>query len=122
MSNCPFQLDAATNRWTCPQCGWVYPRQSQKPPKRNCPKAPDRKKAAAERLAHELAARYASGRATRSAVDIESLLTVCRRCPEFTGDGCRIYDGCDRSMPTFLTVLCDIRRHCKRWPAPEEAN
>ena len=39
MSDCPFRLDSETNLWTCQQCGWVYPRQSEKPPRRNCPSA-----------------------------------------------------------------------------------
>ena len=75
--------------------------------------------AAAERLSHELAARYASGQATRAAVDIESLLVICRQCDKFSGDGCKTYDGCDRSTPMFLTVLCDASRHCKQWPEPD---
>jgi len=78
-----------------------------------------RQETAGERFAADLAARYSSGRATRSAVDIENLLVFCRQCEKFTGDGCKTYDG---STPMFLTVLCDIRRHCENWPTPEEAS
>ena len=40
MTDCPFQLNA-NNRWQCPDCNWVYPRESEKPPRRNCPNSPD---------------------------------------------------------------------------------
>lgn len=36
MINCKFQLNA-DNLWQCPDCGWVYPRKADKPPRRNCP-------------------------------------------------------------------------------------
>ena len=38
--DCPFAL--VTSLWTCPQCGYVYPRPSDKPPRKNCSKAPFR--------------------------------------------------------------------------------
>ena len=37
MINCPTKL--VDGKWTCPNCGWVYPLQSERPPHRNCPKA-----------------------------------------------------------------------------------
>ena len=38
---CPVTLNA-DGFWQCPDCGWVYPLKSDKPPHRNCPtkKAP----------------------------------------------------------------------------------
>jgi len=36
MIDCPFQLDKKTNLWTCPVCGWEYPKESECPPRRNC--------------------------------------------------------------------------------------
>jgi len=35
MTDCPFQLE--NGYWTCPTCGWVYKRKSDKPPRRNRP-------------------------------------------------------------------------------------
>jgi len=41
VTDCPFQLNA-DGLWQCPDCDWVYPRKSEKPPRRNCPKAKSR--------------------------------------------------------------------------------
>ena len=43
MTDCPFELNV-NGLWQCPRkgCGWVYPLKSDKPPRRNCPKAPSR--------------------------------------------------------------------------------
>ena len=45
MTDCPLQL--INGCWTCPDCNWEYKRkgvpvQSEKPPRRNCPKSPSR--------------------------------------------------------------------------------
>lgn len=37
MIDCPFTLNAETGLWQCPDCGWIYKRKSDKPPRRNCP-------------------------------------------------------------------------------------
>ncbi len=37
MTDCPFTLNAETGLWQCPECDWVYPRKTEKPPHRNCP-------------------------------------------------------------------------------------
>jgi len=37
MIDCNFQLNA-DGLWQCPDCGWVFPRKSAQPPRRNCPK------------------------------------------------------------------------------------
>lgn len=41
--DCPLELNG-DGFWQCPRkgCGWVYPIKSDKPPRRNCPKAPSR--------------------------------------------------------------------------------
>jgi len=41
VGDCQFRHDSAAGLWICTQCGWVYPRNSAKPPRRNCPNAPD---------------------------------------------------------------------------------
>lgn len=38
MTDCTFTLNAG-NLWQCTECGWVYKRPSEKPPRRNCPKS-----------------------------------------------------------------------------------
>lgn len=40
MTDCPFEPDA--RGWRCPQCGYVFPHKTDRPPRRNCPKAPSR--------------------------------------------------------------------------------
>ena len=125
MSDCQMELDGRL--WCCPLCGWVYPLPSDRPPRRNCPAgelaaaadAELRPKspcgcAAAERLKTELAARFLSGRATRSAVDVENLLSICRRCGKFQGDRCQCFGPAE-----FLAVLTDSTRECGNWKTKE---
>lgn len=33
--DCPLTL--IDGKWTCPNCGWIYPKERDKPPQRNCP-------------------------------------------------------------------------------------
>jgi rubredoxin len=35
--DCPFALNFETGLWQCPDCGYVYKKKSDKPPRRNCP-------------------------------------------------------------------------------------
>ena len=113
MSDCIFQRDGGP--WTCSACGWVYPRPSANPPRRNCPNSEEVRRAAAERLAIDIMARIENGTATRSATEIEARLVECRKCSQFTGDGCKHFDGCDgSSRPLFLIVLTSADRWCKR--------
>jgi len=51
MIDCPFTLNA-DGLWQCPDCGWIYKRKSDKPPRRNCPA-----KATPEQLAEREASR-----------------------------------------------------------------
>lgn len=34
--NCQFNRDPATNVWSCRNCGYVFPLDTEKPPYRNC--------------------------------------------------------------------------------------
>ena len=63
---------------------------------------------AAARLSQDLAALILSNRATRSAVQIERLLAVCRGnpCGGWTPAGCR---------PDFAALLADEERTCEQW-------
>jgi rubredoxin len=38
MINCDFTKDT-NGLWQCKYCNWIYPLKSEKPPRRNCPKA-----------------------------------------------------------------------------------
>ena len=49
MMSCSFELNSS-GLWQCQQCDWVYPFQSDKPPRRNCPKALDAMIAEFDRL------------------------------------------------------------------------
>ena len=82
--NCPFTLNA-DNLWQCPQCGWVYPRASDKPPRRNCPKAPDAppKLTRREQLLHRNAIVNDPPRD-----ELERRLDICEACEEYEGYGC----------------------------------
>ena len=70
--DCPFAL--VTSLWTCPQCGYVYPRPNEKPPRKNCPAA-----------------------SIRSDEEVARLAALCRTndCGAFDpiGDACRLC-GC----------------------------
>ncbi len=41
MIDCTFARNPQ-GQWQCNQCGWIYPKQADKPPRRNCPKAKSR--------------------------------------------------------------------------------
>lgn len=110
MSDCPFQLNRC-GLYQCPQCGWIYPRKSKKPPRRNCPKSPDITEAA-ERLgitgadikhwAQALARWTRAGFPTRPQHEVERCLRICVNCPtdnyvpdnpKCTGEACRMKTG-----------------------------
>jgi hypothetical protein len=77
MNDCPFTLVAG--RWTCPDCGWVYRRESEKPPRRNCPKAEEVR---------------SSRFAVRSEDEIAACREVCQTCEHFAGNHCLACRGC----------------------------
>ena len=84
MTDCPFTLNA-DHHWQCPQCGWVYPRQSDKPPRRNCTKATGARPQLTrrEQLLHRNAIVNDPPRA-----EIERRLAVCEACEEYEGYAC----------------------------------
>lgn len=41
-TDCVFPKLNSDGLWQCSQCRWAYPLKSDKPPRRNCPKAPSR--------------------------------------------------------------------------------
>ena len=84
MTDCPFTLNA-DHLWQCPQCGWVYPRQSDKPPRRNCTKATGARPQLTrrEQLLHRNAIVNDPPRD-----ELERRLDICEACPEYEGYAC----------------------------------
>jgi hypothetical protein len=77
-------LTLVAGRWTCPQCGWVYPRESEKPPRRNCP-------AGGKVRGSQFAVRSEEAQA--------ACRVVCAACDEFRygdarGDWCNACKSC----------------------------
>ncbi len=53
MTDCPLTLNA-DNLWQCPDCGWVYKRKSDKPPRRRCPIPPTPKQITEQKYQQQL--------------------------------------------------------------------
>ena len=83
--NCTFHLNES-NLWQCTQCGWVYPRAADKPPRRNCPKAPDAPKRIARTRRDTVLATYDQQQLTDPPrAEIERRLDVCEACDQYAG-------------------------------------
>lgn len=99
MNDCPLELVAG--RWTCPQCGWVYPRESARPPRRNCPTA----KTAAVGPA-----------VARSDAELAAVISTCHSntCGAFdaVGDACRLCGCSGRRRGMWHAKL--LWGHCPR--------
>ncbi len=108
MSDCPFQLVAG--HWTCPQCGWVYPRAADRPPRRNCPAGGDAAAAFLVRVRASIAARH-SPLVHQPPHVIAEHLEQCQRCEEWAGR-CRWYRGCE-AFDRFVTDL--LLGRCQEW-------
>ena len=88
--DCPFTLNP-DNLWQCTQCNWVYKIPSDKPPRRNCPRAPDIPK--------------------RTNAEITAIEKVCTLCKKFIDDGCRAFAQCGRKAATYRAWQ-DARCNC----------
>jgi rubredoxin len=88
MTDCQFTLNA-DHLWQCSQCGWVYPRASDKPPRRNCPKAPDAPPRQARTRREAVLARYDAQQLTEPPrAEIERRLDVCEACDQYADYEC----------------------------------
>jgi len=111
MTDCSFIINA-DGLWQCWDCGWIYKRKSDKPPKRNCPKKltpeqlEERKRKACEeaealrpegeklgwdfgmvcRYAAALKKWVAAGRPTRTDEEVEAIKAICK------SDECKKYE------------------------------
>jgi hypothetical protein len=86
MTDCPFTLNA-DNLWQCPQCGWVYPRASDKPPRRNCPKAPDAPQRQARTRREKILHRNAIVQEP-PLDELERRLDICEACDQYADYEC----------------------------------
>lgn len=138
MTDCPFTLNA-DGLWQCPDCGWVYPRKKDKPPRRNCPKkkAPPtpEQKAEAERqqrqaneagkalgwrpehaikYARALTRWIAAGRPTRDDEEVAEIVAVCETCDKYKADKSRCsVCGCKVHTPG-ITILSKAKLGTER--------
>ena len=73
-----------------------------------------RRWAAAVELAAKLNAEFASGRATRPALEVERRLASCRHCDQFRGDDCAELE-LQPEGPNYLHLLTRAELNCRRW-------
>lgn len=112
MTDCPFQLNV-DGFYECPDCHWVYKRKSDKPPRRNCPKAPDvntpeYRETIKSKMLAELTALVEEGRTQNTLTAITEQLDVCVTCKRFEkvvctarGSACRQWKRWREALATF---------------------
>ncbi len=109
MTGCNFQ--AANTPWTCTLCGWVYPRPSAKPPRRNCPKSPQGIAGRIINLEAEARAERSKMLYAREPAELTRVITTCLACQKYD-NRCNATDckngKCD--VPRYLSG-CVGRRH-----------
>lgn len=116
MMDCTFTPNA-DGLYQCTQCGWVYPRPADKPPRRNCPNGTARP--APPTPAAAVLARYDASPNPLSIAreEVERRLAVCESCDQFHGYACiRAGSPCQRPGHWQLKVLT---LDCERWHGPE---
>lgn len=107
MTDCPFTLNT-DGLWQCPDCGWVYKRKADKPPRRNCPasRTPEAIAEAEKQQAEALEAgkklgwtagdakkwaaallRWrAAGYPVRTDEEVEYIVWICEDCGDYKAD------------------------------------
>ena len=120
LADCLWNTDGPP--WICQQCGWTYARKGEpiltdKPPKRNCPKAPSilepaRKLGIPEnkigRYASMLGQWRAEGCPIRDQEETDWIQqTLCRPCEHFIG-GCR-FGRCGRGSCKKRTHSVELK-------------
>lgn len=102
MIDCVWNEDGPP--WKCQQCGWPYERQgepilSDKPPNRNCPKAPDLRPAAeklgiswddVEHYAQALARWTVAGFPVRTQKEVAKCFRICKGDCDGPSDSIRV--------------------------------
>jgi len=102
MTDCTFHLNT-DHRWQCTECGWVYPRQAEKPPRRNCPKAPRRKRRKPQSPLDKIISRYDAMTPDDRTPDREE---IKRRVDICTANECGHFAGVCTDIPGSA---------CRRW-------
>lgn len=88
MIDCLFILNA-DGLWKCSQCGWVYPRAADTPPRRNCPKTSNEPKPPQPTRRERLLARYDAAETTDPPrAEVERRAAACEACEEYEGYAC----------------------------------
>lgn len=123
MINCPFDL--VDGKLTCPQCDWVYPLRSDKPPKRNCPKSPEGRAGRLIAVLHEISSKHESEMKAngswqmyplRPLIDLEKYLEICLDCDQHNGNTCTTRGTDCRARGLWLKRLaCVGFRDCPNW-------
>jgi len=114
MAECQF--NAAGPPWVCQLCGRPYPRDLDRPPRRDCPAAAVNGAEYRRRLAQLLRALdewLSNGLATRPAGEIGRLLALCQACRDFRGDRCD-RDNC-QGPAKLRARLCRRSLWCDEW-------
>jgi hypothetical protein len=116
MTDCTFRRK--NTPWTCTECGWIYPRPSKKPPRRNCPASPEARLSLLDLLIAELdrADHFTWGPDRLEDVEIRSRLASCIACEEFSHTHCgRNAGGCAGYKRWLLRVTCANPADCEWW-------
>ncbi len=94
MNDCTFQAENAP--WTCTDCGWIYPRPSAKPPRRDCHKSPQGKAGRIANLTHAAYEHHDSCYPLRTTKDLSRLITICKFCDDYYS---HLPDRCNATLP-----------------------
>lgn len=114
MTDCTFILNDGL--WQCTACGWTYPRQSVKPPRRNCPKGTARPSPPTPRDA--VLARYdhAPSPLPIAREEVARRVAVCEGCPHFAKFSCiQAGSDCRKAEHWQQRVLL---LDCENWEEP----
>jgi len=133
MIDCTFTL-RANGTWKCADCGWIYKRKSDKPPRRNCrPETPGEqgqqqaqaleagaklgwKPEHAKHWAAALLRWSAAGCPTRADDEVETIVNICKLCDKYNANEARCsVCGCCIST-AGMAVLNKARMATERCP------
>ncbi len=125
MTDCNFQLE--NDKWTCTMCGWVYPRPSAKPPRRNCPKSPQGKEGHVANIRSAALAEADIHYRHRFTDDLTRIIETCVDCEHFDNrcndtdckngkcDVPRYLSGCVGRRQWLKSLSSVGFRECPRW-------
>lgn len=117
MINCP--TDLVDGKWTCPLCDWIYPLDSDQPPKRNCPKSPEGRAGRLIAILHAVTQGIESEPTwqmylPRPLPDLERNIGICLDCEHYKDNTCT-KRGIRRRCQWLKSLGCVGFRDCERW-------